>query len=406
MFDPVRLFKKRMTDHIKLLNRYLRYISNGHFMIALFFLIVTLSVYYQKWLETLSPNFPVNLVIALALGLVASYNPIQMFLKEPDKVYLIVKEKEMVRYFRLTLLYNYIVQLYLVFLVMGALFPLYSTAYPDKQSTDYLLLFVVLVIVKAWNMVTNWWMFKIRHAANRTFDKILRTALSIALFYFLLVGEFFIIVAILYFIVIINDYIYSKKQFGLAWDVLIDNDQHRLALFYRFASMFANVPQAKKYLKKRRIWAKLVNQYIPFQHEKTYDYLYRLTFFRSTDYFNMYVRLIVVGSIVILFVGNVWVKIALAILFLYMTNFQMVTLYYHHRTNMWLDLYPIENMRKEKAFIKWLTQLTLVQTIIFAALFLIWMDFFSLLITFVGGCIFNYLFNNMYVKRKIESSSI
>lgn len=406
MFDPVRLFKKRMTDHIKLLNRYLRYISNGHFMIALFFLIVTLSVYYQKWLETLSPNFPVNLFIALALGLVASYNPIQMFLKEPDKVYLIVKEKEMVRYFRLTLLYNYIVQLYLVFLVMGALFPLYSTAYPDKQSTDYLLLFVVLVIVKAWNMVTNWWMFKIRHAANRTFDKILRTALSIALFYFLLVGEFFIIVAILYFIVIINDYIYSKKQFGLAWDVLIDNDQHRLALFYRFASMFANVPQAKKYLKKRRIWAKLVNQYIPFQHEKTYDYLYRLTFFRSTDYFNMYVRLIVVGSIVILFVGNVWLKIALAILFLYMTNFQMVTLYYHHRTNMWLDLYPIANVRKEKAFIKWLTQLTFVQTIIFAALFLIWMDFFSLLITFVGGCIFNYLFNNMYVKRKIESSSI
>ena len=406
MFDPVSLFKKRMTDHIKLLNRYLRYISNGHFMIALFFLIVTLSVYYQKWLETLSPNFPVSLVIALALGLVASYNPIQMFLKEPDKVYLIVKEKEMVRYFRLTLLYNYIVQLYLVFLVMGALFPLYSTAYPDKQSTDYLLLFVVLVIVKAWNMVTNWWMFKIRHAANRTFDKILRTALSIALFYFLLVGEFFIIVAILYFIVIINDYIYSKKQFGLAWDVLIDNDQHRLALFYRFASMFANVPQAKKYLKKRRIWAKLVNQYIPFQHEKTYDYLYRLTFFRSTDYFNMYVRLIVVGSIVILFVGNVWLKIALAILFLYMTNFQMVTLYYHHRTNMWLDLYPIANVRKEKAFIKWLTQLTFVQTIIFAALFLIWMDFFSLLITFVGGCIFNYLFNNMYVKRKIESSSI
>lgn len=405
MFDPVSLFKQRMTTHIKILSRYLRYISNGHFMIALFFLIVILSVYYQRWLETLNPNFPVNLVLAIAFGLVASYNPIQMFLKEPDKVYLIVKEEKMMRYFQLTLLYNYIVQLYLVILVMGALFPLYSTAYPDKQfGKDYLFIFVVLVIVKAWNMVTNWWMFKIRHDANRTFDKVLRTILSIALFYFLLVGQFFVIIAVLYFIVIINDYIYSKRQFGLAWDELIDNDQHRLALFYRFASMFATVPQAKKQLKKRRVWTKFVNQMIPFQHEKTYDYLYRLTFFRSTDYFNMYVRLIILGSIVILFVANVWLKIALAILFLYMTNFQMITLYYHHRTSMWLDLYPIEKTNKEKAFIKWLAQLTFVQTVIFAVVFLVWMDFLGLAITFSAGCLFNYLFNFMYVKKKIERS--
>ena len=82
----------------------------------------------------------------------------------------------------------------------------------------------------------------------------------------------------------------------------------------------------------------------------------------------------------------------------------MITLYYHHRTSMWLDLYPIEKTNKEKAFIKWLAQLTFVQTVIFAVVFLVWMDFLGLAITFSAGCLFNYLFNFMYVKKKIERS--
>src|SRR5690606_9516595 len=109
MFNTGDLFKQRVTAHLKLLNRYLRYIFNVHFMLAILFLIVTLSVYYQQWLENLSPNFPGAFVIALVFGLVASYNPLQMFLQEPDKVFLIVKEEKMYGYFRSTILYNYFV---------------------------------------------------------------------------------------------------------------------------------------------------------------------------------------------------------------------------------------------------------------------------------------------------------
>src|SRR5690606_20785649 len=109
--------------------------------------------------------------------------------------------------------------------------------------------------------------------------------------------------------------------------------------------------------------------------------------------FNMYVRLIIIGGLVIIFIPNSWLKIAFAILFMYMANFQMVTLFYHYRTSIWLDLYPIRDGLKEDAFIKWLVQLTFVQTIIFAGLFLIWLDIAGLILTFAAGCLFNYLFN-------------
>src|SRR5699024_8186196 len=125
-----------------------RYIFNGHFMIAILFAIVTLAVYYQKWLQTLSADFPADLLIAIILSLVAVYNPIQTFLKDPDKVFLIVREKEMGPYFRRGLLYNYVMQLYIVIFVLAAITPLMQTAYPVKAMGQYVLIYSFVFVVK------------------------------------------------------------------------------------------------------------------------------------------------------------------------------------------------------------------------------------------------------------------
>src|SRR5690625_2372263 len=403
MFNPTELFKNRLKNHIKLLNRYLRYIFNGHFMIALMFMIITLAIYYQKWLATISDRFPAHIVIAIMLGLLVSYNPLQLFLKEPDKVFLIAKEAEMYHYFRLTLLYNFVVQLYLVFIVIAAVFPLYARIFPTKTKVAYLFLLIVIFIIKGWNLLANWYMLKVRAKSTRALDKVIRTLLSIALFYSILYEQFVVIISLILFLIFLNSYRLSRKQSGLAWDMLIENDQNRLALFYRFVNMFAEAPQTTKRLKKRRLLALIINKMISFTHRSTYTYLYRLTFIHSSDYLSMYIRLIIVGGVVIFFVPNHWIKILFALLFIYMTNFQMVTLYYHHRTNSWLDLYPIEPFIPKKVFIQWLIQLTFVQIIVFALLFLIWFDFTGLMITFIAGSLFNYLFNYGYVKRKIST---
>src|SRR5690625_3887990 len=100
MFNAKELFKDRLAEHMKRLNRYLRYIFNGHFMIALLFIIITVAIYYQQWLAQLSDSFPALLVSALFLGLVVSYNPLQFLLKAPDQVFLIVKEVQLRPYFR------------------------------------------------------------------------------------------------------------------------------------------------------------------------------------------------------------------------------------------------------------------------------------------------------------------
>lgn len=403
MFKATDLFKERLGEHIKLLNRYLRYIFNGHFMIALMFIIIALSVYYQKWLEDIPNHFPGGLVIAFVLGVVASYNPIQTFLKEPDKVFLIVKEAEMHQYFRLALVYNFAFQLYLVIIALAASGPLYGTMYPDAGRYEFILLIIIVLILKGWNMAVNWMMFKVRNPFMIRLDKVLRTLISISLLYFFIQGTFVYLMVILFFIVTLNDYILSRKQGGLAWDVLIENDQHRLSAFYRFVSMFAEVPQLTRRLKKHRLLSKIVHAFSPFKHGSTFDYLYRLTFIRSNDYLGLFVRLTVIGALLIYVLPNPWLKIAMALLFLYMTSFQLIPLYYHHRTSIWIDMYPIETSMKKRAFLKGSLQLSLVQTIVFALFFLIWLDFVGGLLTLVLGGLFNLGFHYSYVKKKIST---
>src|SRR5699024_1137363 len=163
------------------------------------------------------------------------------------------------------------------------------------------------------------------------------------------------------------------------------------------------VPHLTNQLKKRRMLGKLINRSVPFSHEATYAYLYRLSFIRSSDYLNRYFRLTVIGAIVIYVVPNMWVELAFVLLFLYMTRFQMFSLLHHYRTNICIDLYPIEETLRELSFLMFLGRITIVQAVMFSIVFIILGDYTSLFYALIVGLVFSYGFIHLYVKRKIVS---
>lgn len=401
MFNAKELFKDRLAEHMKRLNRYLRYIFNGHFMIALLFIIITVAIYYQQWLAQLSDSFPALLVSALFLGLVASYNPLQFLLKGPDQVFLIVKEVQLRPYFRYGFLYNYIVQLYIVVIVFAALLPLYTHAQPEATKKNYVTLLFIVLFIKAWNMMLNSHMLQVRSDRIRMLEMIGRMLLTILFFYTFMKGEFVVISALLLFAYFFNSFRFAQRRAGIAWDRLIDNDEARLGSFYRFVQMFADVPHVKRQMKKRRILSSFVHSFSTHNQDMTFSYLYRLTFLRSADYFPLFVRLTIIGIILILFVPILSLKVLFALLFIYMTMFQLVPLYYHHRTIQWLELYPIDVERRRKTFERFLLALGLAQTFIFSLVFAVIFQFTGALITLVLGNAFNHIFLSVYVRKKI-----
>lgn len=403
MFNAKQLFKERLSEHIQRLNRHLRYIFNGHFMIALLFIIVALSVYYQQWLENIPAWFPGGIVISLVLGAAVSYNPLQTFLKAPDQVFLMVKEVEMGAYFRRALMYNFVFQLYIVAIALAVVAPLYEKTFAGQTSASFLSIIVLVLLLKVSNLYTQWSMMKIRNKMRKRLDKTLRFILSAFILFAFAHLSYVFIPIILYIAFLVNNYFLLKKQHGLLWDELIENDSHRLAVFYRFASMFKDVPQLPKRVKKRRLLSRWVDAATPLTHKATFDYLFRLTFIRTNDYIALYVRLVVIGAVILYFIPNMWVAIGLALLFLYMSSFQLIPLFNHHQTLIWMDLYPIEPSIKQISFLKGSKQLGLIQTFAFATVFIIELNWFGAVLTLVLGWLFTYVFHRFYVQRKIQT---
>lgn len=401
MFDSHDLFKKRLSAHMKEMSRYLRYILNGHLAVVLFFLISAIAVYYQQWLAQLPDDFPSSWIIGIAFGLVVSYAPISTLLQAPDLVFLIPAEHKMNDYFRNSLVYSFVSQLLTLLFVVAALSPLYFHAFPERGGSVYLLTFLLVLIFKGWNLITNWWLLKIRDQNIRWVDQIVRLLLNCATFFFIVRGE--ILFAFIMTVALIGLFLYvfniSRKQAGIAWDILVEKDQNRMQLFYRMANLFTDVPHLKNRLKKRRWLVSIVSK-LPFEKKRTYDYLYRITFIRSGDYLGMYIRLIIIGGVFIYIVPNPLMKILFGLLFIYMSCFQMMTLYQHYRTNIWLDLYPVEQSVRRQAVTKWLFQLTFIQTILFTILFLVMQIYGGALLILVGGSLFTIIFINGYVKSK------
>src|SRR5699024_10210762 len=143
------------------------------------------------------------IVMAILFGLVVSNNPMQFFLKEPDKVFIIVKETKMGPYFKRAFIYNYVFQLYIVLFVTVAIGPLYTHLYPEKGLKSYGILIAIILILKAVQMWIQWFMLRVYDANIRKMDSVLRGLTTICLFYFLLQSSLIAVVFIVYLLIVI-----------------------------------------------------------------------------------------------------------------------------------------------------------------------------------------------------------
>src|SRR5699024_323685 len=124
----------------------------GHTAIVLLFLVSAFALSDQQSLAQLPENFPSSCIIGIAFGFVVSY--------------------------------SFIIQLYLVLLVVAALGPLYFATYPERTGNMYLYTLIALLIFKIWNLLANWWMLKVHDATIRYIDAGLRFVFNCAVFYF------------------------------------------------------------------------------------------------------------------------------------------------------------------------------------------------------------------------------
>jgi ABC-2 type transport system permease protein len=402
MFDEKLLWKERVSRTGKELSRYLRYIFNGHLVIVFVFLLGFAAYYYQEWLKLLPETFPAAIIMGLILSLLLTHSPIFTFMSEADKVFLLPLETKLNGYFIKSILISYVFQIYLLLMGLAVLMPLYATVNKGDFS-PFFLFFLALSIVKLLNLLIRWQIQFYQESSVGKIDPIIRFLVNLVFLYLLFSNAAYYLYTATA-ILLLALYVYYKNQTkdkGLKWEYLIDMDERRMTSFYQLANMFTDVPMLKNKVKRRK-WLDGLLATIPFHQDQSFTYLTTRTFLRSGDYGGLFVRLTLIGAVVIYYLTNGIGQIIIELLFIYLTGFQLLPLWKHHQYHSILELYPLKEEGKEKSFLRFLGKLLVLQSILLSSVLLFKGDFLYALLSIVAGIAFSIYFVSIYSRRKIK----
>lgn len=402
MIDSKDLWRKRLAQYFKEISRYLRYMLNDHLLIALLFLGGGGAYYYNFWLQDVPKDFPYAIVIALVLGTILTSSRIQTLLKEPDLVFLLPVEKQLTPYFQKAFWYSFFSQIYPLLIVFAVAAPLYL-AVTEKTMSSLVAIFVIVLLSKAWNLMMSWFTQYYMEKSTYYIDMMIRLILNVVLVYLLFSRASILFIGSIV-VIMIGLLLYFQKNVekkGLKWQTLIELESKRMLTFYRIANLFTDVPKLQERVKKRQ-WLNWVTGFISYNKKNTFRYLYTRTFLRTSDYLGMYVRLTLIGGLILYFVPFQYGKAFAMILFLYLTGYQIITLWRHHSLKIWVQLYPVSEASRLASYLQFLCLLLLVQCMLFTVILMLTVEIMSTFIFFIMGVLFVFLFVFIYTKGKIR----
>jgi ABC-2 type transport system permease protein len=395
------IWKKRIIDYNQELQKYLKYMFNDHLLFVLIFALGGAAFTYNQWVKTLEPSFPAAYIMAFILGLILAWSPVYTFLKEADAVYLLPLENRLSGYFRKSIWISFMFQSYIQLIVLAALMPMYVAVSGNGFKSFFPLLALVLAL-KVWNLYVRWFMLRYQEKEAHWIDSIIRFLLS-GSFLLLILSDAPILTTIAVAVIMAGYLFYfyqTTKKKNLKWDLLIHLEQQRMLMFYRIANMFTDVPKLKGKVHRRR-WLDFIVK-TDFSQGDSYRHLYLRSLVRTSEYSGLYIRLTLIGAVLIYTNQSIIVNILTALLFLYLTGFQLVPLYKRFDYKIWVLIYPLSKELKTSSFKKVLTQSMMIQSIIFALPLImkgLWLEGVIILLT---GFVFSFLFSSYYLAQRLK----
>lgn len=397
MMDGRQLWRDRLGQEMRNMRRYLRYMLNDHLLFVLLVALGGGALAYHHWVQTLPSTFPYAMVAALVFSFALTFGSIRTLFREADIVFLLPAEAKLRPYVQRAFAISVLLQGYGLLLLLLLMAPLHLRF----SSISLWLFFLVLFILKGWNLWTSW---KGNYFIEPSFHRLsmaVRFGMNALFLYFLLVGAPVLFLLVLTMIAIgVTVYLQqATKRKGWKWERIIAQEAKAVRAFYRIANLFTDVPQWKEQAKRRR-WLDFIVKMIPYGQQNTFLYLYVRTWIRAGGYLGLYIRLITLGCLLLYIIPNEYGKMAASFFFLYITGFQLFALLDHHRAILWMRLYPLAKTMQVQAVCRLLFLLLIVQNSAFH-LFLIWIAVRPLWVaSWIAGNVFSYwLIFHYLVKR-------
>lgn len=365
------LWQKRVQKHIQEQVKYLRLVFNDHFVIAIIFLLGALGYTYANAVKGLDPRaWWLKPVLSLVLLAAVSFGRLATLLKEADSVFLLPKESGLVTYLKSARLYSSwlpLIAMAFVTLLVAPLLLITKTV----PAWHIAVVLITLVIIKdrRFSIQLRQWYQADETQATKGPSLILDLAIIASQLY-----QWLNLVGVL---VALGLAYYQRQQLVRVqktqlfdWLAAVGAEDSRMGRIYRLYNLFTDVPGLSSQVKRRRYLDGLL-KLITTKPANTYLYLYARGFLRGTEFSGLYIRLVVLGGIILCFSHIWWLSLALGLLLIYLVGFQLLPFYNQYDQIIFTHLYPASTTKRIQAFSQLMRTLLLLQALLFSVILLV-----------------------------------
>lgn len=365
------LWQKRVQKHIQEQVKYLRLVFNDHFVIAIIFLLGALGYTYANAVKGLDPRaWWLKPVLSLVLLAAVSFGRLATLLKEADSVFLLPKESGLVTYLKSARLYSSwlpLIAMAFVTLLVAPLLLITKTV----PAWHIAVALITLVIIKdrRFSIQLRQWYQADETQATKGLSLILDLAIIASQLYqwLNLVG---VLVALGLAYYQRQQLVHVQKTQLFDWLAAVGAEDSRMGRIYRLYNLFTDVPGLSSQVKRRRYLDGLL-KLITAKPANTYLYLYARGFLRGTEFSGLYIRLVVLGGIILCFSHIWWLSLALGLLLIYLVGFQLLPFYNQYDQIIFTHLYPVSTTKRIQAFSQLMRTLLLLQALLFSVILLV-----------------------------------
>lgn len=397
-------YLNRQKKYYQAMTKYMKYILNDHFLLVMLISLGGFGLYYSEFVKSIPEDFILAKLVAILFCLLSLFvGKVATLIKEADSIFILPKERQMIRYFKESLKRSMVVPFVVIAFVTGIMMPL-VVATSSLGFNDFYPLVLNLWLLKIGNLiiqVENFYLNtnKLVKRAYILWGSVAVITIGINIFIFPWLG---IPISLFTVYLLYNKAIKVVMVNPLDWDKTIQLERKRMKRIYSFINLFTDVPGLSSNVKRRRYLDPLLNK-IKKEQGYTYTYLYSRVFLRGSEYSGLVIRLTLVGSLILIFSNQLILNGIISLLFIYLIGFQLLPIYGEFDYMLMTQLYPVNRKDKLVAVQNLVGKILLVVTIIFGLILLIRLEDKVGALMIIGGLLAeSFILTKLYGTKRLK----
>ncbi|WP_419775324.1 ABC transporter permease [Ignavigranum ruoffiae] len=383
--DLLSLWQVRAQALLKEMGKYGRLIVNDHFSIILLVLLAFLGLYYREILTLFQQTdlsqwvLPLEIIFSLGLTLLTQIGgPIWLTLA-PDEAYLFSQGRKWQTYWLKGTRLGLVLPLIITALISALLLPFVVnlSAWTLNQWPVFIGLTAILT---ALNIFARYYNVLHQAGISNAWRWLASFIYSVALIH---LGAHWNMIVPLGLALVASIYLYQglkpTAQTRLQFDRVVELDQQRRAVFYKWIAIFADVPNLQPTVKRRAYLDRLI-QALPMFNQQAYSYLLLRLLVRHGAYSGVWLKVTAFIAFLLIWSQPLWLAIALGILGQWMILIQLLPLRSYPNDQVFFRLYP-QKGDSLAAFRQLMGLLLVTQAIIYTLASGYWLSFIAWLVS-------------------------